>query len=62
MRRVQINHARKLLTRTDLPMQAIAEACGYTSYTYLGHIFKKETGISPGRYRNQTRDISAELP
>ena len=46
----------------DLPMQDVAEACGYASYTYLGHIFKKETGISPGRYRNQTRRNSAELP
>ena len=62
MRRIQINQARKLLTRTDLPMQEIAEACGYTSYTYLGNIFKKETGISPGRYRKQTRNISADLP
>jgi LacI family transcriptional regulator len=62
MRRVQINQARKLLTRTNLPMQDIAEACGYASYTYLGNVFKKETGISPGRYRNQTRNISTDLP
>jgi LacI family transcriptional regulator len=62
MRRVQINHARKLLTRTDLSMQEVAQACGYASYTYLGHIFKKETGISPGRYRNQTRNSNPDLP
>lgn len=37
-------------------MQEIAEACGYASYTYLGNVFKRETGISPGRYRNQTKE------
>lgn len=56
--RIRIQRARKLLAETDLSMQDIAEACGYTSYTYLGNVFKKETGISPGRYRKeaQTRD------
>jgi LacI family transcriptional regulator len=55
MRRIRINQARRLLSRTNLPMQDIAEACGYASYNYLGPIFKKETGLSPARYRNLTR-------
>jgi len=50
---IRIQRARKLLTETNLSMQDIAEACGYTSYTYLGNVFKKETGISPGRYRKE---------
>lgn len=56
--RIRIQRARKLLAETNLSMQDIAEACGYTSYTYLGNVFKKETGISPGRYRKeaQTRE------
>jgi len=37
-------------------MQEIAEGCGYATYNYLGNIFKQETGISPGRYRNMARD------
>jgi LacI family transcriptional regulator len=55
IRRLRINHARKLLSRSHLSMQEIAEACGYASYNYLGNIFKQETGISPGRYRNIAR-------
>ncbi len=55
IRRLRVNHARKLLTRSNLSMQEIAEACGYASYNYLGNIFKRETGISPGRYRSMTR-------
>ncbi|NQY32805.1 MAG: helix-turn-helix transcriptional regulator, partial [Coraliomargarita sp.] len=50
-----IQRARQLLAETNLSMQEIAEACGYTSYTYLGNVFKKETGISPGRYRKQAQ-------
>ncbi len=50
---IRIQRARKLLAETNLSMQDIAEACGYTSYTYLGNVFKKETGISPGLYRKE---------
>lgn len=60
MRRIRINQARKLLAKTSLDMQEIAEACGYASYNYLGNVFKKETGISPGRYRNQARSPNSE--
>lgn len=56
MRRLRIDHARRLLAETNLTMQEIAEACGYASYNYLGNVFKKETGISPGRYRTQSRN------
>ena len=59
--RIRIQRARKLLTETNLPMQDIAEACGYTSYTYLGNVFKKETGISPGRYRKQMQVCKDDL-
>ncbi|MDD2599259.1 MAG: substrate-binding domain-containing protein [Kiritimatiellae bacterium] len=55
IRRLRINHARKLLAKTNLSMQEIAEACGYSSYNYLSHIFKKETGFPPGHYRSHTR-------
>lgn len=65
IRRVRLNHARALLGNSDLSMQRIAEACGFTSYGYLGTVFKKETGITPGQYRTQVRkgdpDISHGL-
>ena len=57
---IRIQRARKLLAETNLPMQDIAEACGYTSYTYLGNVFKKETGISPGRYRKDAQAYKME--
>lgn len=61
MRRIRINNARRLLAQTNLPMQEIAEACGYATYNHLGAIFKKETGTSLGRYRNHARGAGSDL-
>ena len=47
---IRIQRARQLLAETNLSMQEIAEACGYTSYTYLGNVFKKK----PARPRDDT--------
>lgn len=55
IRRLRINKARQLLAETDLPIQLIAEACGYATYNYLTLIFKKVTGITPTQYRKQSR-------
>ena len=53
IRRIRIDKARRLLAETDLPMQHIAEACGYATYNYLTHIFKQGTGITPRDYRKK---------
>ncbi|CAA6692420.1 MULTISPECIES: DNA-binding transcriptional regulator [unclassified Lentimonas] len=55
IRRVRINRARKLLSETDMQMQDIAEACGYNTYNYLTHIFKRVAGMTPTDYRKQWR-------
>lgn len=55
LRRLRINRARSLLAETDLPMQDIAEACGFSSYNYLSFAFKKVTGMAPRDYRKQVR-------
>lgn len=55
VRRLRINKARQLLAETDLPMQEIAEACGFATYNYLTHVFKLVTGITPRDYRKKLR-------
>lgn len=50
LRRVRIEHARKLLLTTDLPIHVIAERCGFTSPEYFAHAFRRETGVAPSRY------------
>lgn len=43
--------ARKLLSTTEKPILVIAEECGIYNYTYFIKLFKKQTGITPYKYR-----------
>ncbi|QBG47012.1 AraC family transcriptional regulator [Verrucomicrobia bacterium S94] len=61
IRRLRINKARKLLSETDMSMQEIAEACGYSSYNYLSLSFKQITGMPPGN-TGKTRASYRTIP
>lgn len=47
----RINHAKYLLTNTDLQIQQIAHDCGYIDICYFTKVFKKITGVTPSEYR-----------
>ena len=49
----RIERARKLLERTEMKHQAIAQAVGYASVYYFSLQFKKQTGETPGQYRKR---------
>lgn len=55
IRQIRVNHARKLLASSDLPITEIADRCGLSSYNYLNRIFKGATGLSPSQYRAQSQ-------
>lgn len=57
IRRLQIEISSKLLEETDWPLRVIARECGLSSAERLNVIFKRETGISPGRFRSQRRSL-----
>lgn len=44
-----------LLEDSEKSLSEIAKAVGYEDVYYFGRIFKKEIGISPGRFRNKQR-------
>jgi AraC family transcriptional regulator len=50
---VRLNHARRLLAETDLPLVDVAEHCGFRHREYLGAIFKAHLGKSPAEYRRE---------
>jgi LacI family transcriptional regulator len=52
IRRVRIKRAKELLRGTDLSLEAIAGLCGFVHPEYLSVVFKRLTGITPGRYRS----------
>ena len=52
IRQVRIVKAQELLIDTELTVNEIAEATGFTTGNYFYSIFKKETGMTPAAYRS----------
>jgi len=55
--RVRIRRAQELLADTDLPLESIARQTGLHSRKYLGDVFRREAGGSPGEFRRQQRRL-----
>ncbi len=49
--RTRIARSQTLLRHSDLPLAEIARRCGFSSATYFGRFFKRETGATPDAYR-----------
>lgn len=52
---LRITHARVLLETTYLPIEAIAERCGWRDAATLRTIFSRLTGLTPAAYRERYR-------
>lgn len=48
--------AAQVLRGSDKPMQAVAQGTGYTSEFAFAKAFKREHGLAPGQYRQQSRN------
>jgi LacI family transcriptional regulator len=55
IRRVQIERAKLLLTRTDRPMREIADACGFRETRQLSVAFHERIGVTPRQYRRRAQ-------
>ena len=51
IRKQRIEHAKRMLSETDMPITDIAFATGFADYNHFSRIFKKNTGISAREYR-----------
>lgn len=49
---LRVEKAKQLLMETNKKINAIASQCGFRSASYFIVVFRKQTGISPGEYRN----------
>jgi AraC family transcriptional regulator len=47
----RIERAKILMQRTDQPLASIAQEVGLTDQSHLTSLFRRETGMTPGRYR-----------
>jgi AraC family transcriptional regulator len=47
----RVARAKILIRRTNQPLAAIAQKVGFTDQSHLTSLFRRETGMTPGRYR-----------
>ena len=52
---VRMDHVKRLLAESDLPMSDVAAATGYATQTRMGVAFRRRQGITPTAYRRQFR-------
>jgi transcriptional regulator GlxA family with amidase domain len=55
MHRLRVTRARVLLETTYLPVEGIAERCGWRDAVMLRTVFQRETGLTPAAYRERFR-------
>lgn len=53
--RVRLERARRLLAETEMKMPQLAEVAGFGSASYLGHVFRRQLGMTPTEYRRRAR-------
>ena len=55
---LRIEEAKQTLETSDTATDEIAYSLGYDDPTYFRRLFKKRTGITPGRYRQRYRSVT----
>ncbi|MGD1276073.1 MAG: XylR family transcriptional regulator [Tepidisphaeraceae bacterium] len=55
IRRVQLERAKLLLSKTDRPVREIADACGFKEARQLSTAFHDQIGLTPRQYRRRSR-------
>lgn len=58
---LRLNHARRLLAETDMPISDVARACGFRTVAYFSRAFREAEGMSPTAFRVQSATITPRL-
>ena len=53
---VRIEKSKQLLKTTMLSIAEIADQCGFEEQSYFSRVFRKQTGLSPKTYRDNSRE------
>lgn len=51
--RVRVERAKQLLLDTELNIQKLSQACGFSSASYMISVFRKHVGVTPQLYRTR---------
>ncbi|MDY3927972.1 MAG: helix-turn-helix domain-containing protein [Clostridia bacterium] len=55
----RLNKAKSLLSTTDIPINRVAELCGFNSASYFHRFFKRLTGTTPLNFKNNSDEQKA---
>ena len=53
LNRLRVKRSQQLLLEGSLPLVEVAHACGFEDQSYFARVFKKYTGVSPGKFRQK---------
>jgi AraC-like DNA-binding protein/ligand-binding sensor protein len=53
LNRMRVEKAASMLLTTDMPISGVASACGFEDQSWFSKIFRNNTGLTPGKYREQ---------
>jgi len=54
---IKLGRARTLLSETALNVKEVAFRCGFESEHYFSRLFKRKTGVAPGRWRRSLSGV-----
>lgn len=58
----RLNLAENMITQTEMPINEIAEECGFNSYPYFSKKFKAKYCKTPSKYRKSKNTVGKEKP
>ncbi len=53
IRRVRLEHARRMLAETSLPLKQVAFRCGFRTVQHMSEVFRRFVGVAPGAFRRR---------
>lgn len=56
-RKMRLEHARKLMTSSNVSINSVAKSCGFSDASHLISWFRKQYGETPADYRKRRRDV-----
>ncbi len=59
--RIRLDHAQYLLRNTEDTILAVALSVGFYDHAHFTHTFRRERGMSPKQYRNQTKETQVRI-
>ena len=57
IRRIRIDVAKEMLTKTNKSVGTIAEETGFSESQYFSTVFKQETGMTPSQFKDSLRKV-----